>query len=529
MKRAALYARYSSDLQNDRSVDDQLASCRAHAEKLGASVVAEYYDRARSGASIVGRDGMLTLLDDSKAGRFDIVVVEALDRVSRDQEDLAAVFKRLTYAGIDIVAIHEGTADVIQIGIRGLVGQLFLQDLKHKTRRGLAGVVADGRHPGGRAYGYKTVPGEPGKLVINEDEAEVIRRIFDLYAKGTSSREIAYLLNDENVPAPRGVRWTASAINGNPARGYGILLNPIYIGEIVWNRVSMVRNPDTGKRVSRVNPESDWVRKEAPELQIVDRALYEAVNNRRVGNKRGAYTGRRPRRDYLLKGLMTCASCGGRMHLAGRKNNHMMIECGRAKETGTCGSRRKIKLELVNEAVLKGIKENLDCPEAIAEYIRTYNEERQRLAQDSVRQRSELEKKLARETAATERLLDLYTDGDITKATYRERVARHREEINGLEARLAGLDEPPKVVTLHPAVIKHYRENLQKLSSGIAEDEVKQILRELIHEVKIDTTQKPAVIWIEGRLSALMAENVEPFGGERLVAGEELEPPTRGF
>jgi site-specific DNA recombinase len=97
--------------------------------------------KARSGGSIMGRDGLLRLLDQAKDRSFDVVVIEALDRLSRDMEDLAGIHKRLSFLGIEIRAVHEGVVNTVLVGLRGLVGQLFREDNAHKVRRGLAGPV----------------------------------------------------------------------------------------------------------------------------------------------------------------------------------------------------------------------------------------------------------------------------------------------------------------------------------------------------------------------------------------------------
>jgi DNA invertase Pin-like site-specific DNA recombinase len=96
-------------------------------------------------------------------------------------EDLAGIHKRLSFQGIEIQTVHDGTADSILIGIRGLVGQMQREDGAKKVRRGMAGVIRDGRHAGGRAYGYRAIAGKPGELEI-EDEAAIVRRIFAAYA-----------------------------------------------------------------------------------------------------------------------------------------------------------------------------------------------------------------------------------------------------------------------------------------------------------------------------------------------------------
>jgi DNA invertase Pin-like site-specific DNA recombinase len=220
MKRAALYARFSSDLQRDQSIEDQLYLCRTHAARMGWQVVAEFCDRARSGASLIGRDGLMELVAASKLDNFDLVVVESLDRLSRDQEDLAGLHKRFKFGGIGLEAVHGGTADTVQIGVRSLLGSLFLEDLKNKTRRGMAGVVREGRNAGGKSYGYKPVPGKPGELVIVEHEAAIVRRVWQEYADGKPPRSIAATLNAENIPAPRGAEWRANTIGGHAGRGH---------------------------------------------------------------------------------------------------------------------------------------------------------------------------------------------------------------------------------------------------------------------------------------------------------------------
>lgn len=161
-KRAALYARFSTDLQNERSIDDQMLLCRDFARREGLDVVAAFEDRARSGASVFGRDGLLELLDQARSQQFDVLIVEALDRLSRDMEDLAGIHKRLSFLGIEIRAVHEGTANTILVGLRGLVGQLYREDNVHKIRRGMSGRVKQGLSGGGLCYGYAPVSGSKG-------------------------------------------------------------------------------------------------------------------------------------------------------------------------------------------------------------------------------------------------------------------------------------------------------------------------------------------------------------------------------
>lgn len=107
MPKVALYARYSSENQRDASIEDQLRLCRLHAEKQGWTIVDSYTDRAISGASLL-RPGIQELIQDATRGRFEIVLAEAMDRLSRDQEDIAGLFKRMQFGGVRIVTLSEG-------------------------------------------------------------------------------------------------------------------------------------------------------------------------------------------------------------------------------------------------------------------------------------------------------------------------------------------------------------------------------------------------------------------------------------
>ena len=106
---------------------------------------------------------------------------------------------------------------------------------------------------------------------IDSEQATVIHRIFKDYADGLSPRAIALSLNQEGVTGPTGKAWGPSTINGNRQRGTGILNNEMYIGRLVWNRLRYVKDPETGKRISRPNPEDKWIIQDVPELRIIER------------------------------------------------------------------------------------------------------------------------------------------------------------------------------------------------------------------------------------------------------------------
>lgn len=512
MRRAVIYARYSTDLQSDRSIDDQVALCRDFAEREGLSVTTTFADRAKSSASILGRDGLLDLMAQAQAGAFDVVVVEALDRLSRDQEDLAGIHKRLSFAGIDILSVHDGRADLVQVGIRGLLGTLFLQDLKHKVRRGMQGVVRDGRNAGGRCFGYAPVPGAPGQLVIVEAEAEIVREIYTRYAAGETPRSIAQALNARGALAPRGTRWNASTINGSRARGYGILHNPLYAGERIWNRVRMVRDPDSGKRVSRVNPESEWMREPAPDLEIVPAELVEKVRVRVDRRSKAHAEGKARKPGRIFSGLLKCACCGAGMAIHDRDGAAIRIRCSTARESGSCENGRTFRLDKIETEVFRQLADVLEHPAYLQAYLEEYRAERRRLADAATKGRRALERRVARTQAAYDRSIDLYINGVVDGEPAKDRIRAAEAELNDARSALEGADAPPPVIELHPQAPARFAEAARSLGRRLAVDpdhedrEAAQLLRQLIAEIIVTPEEKGCSIEIRGRLAAILAD-----------------------
>ena len=213
--RVALYARYSSDQQRDASIEDQLHVCRARTEREGWTVVSTFADHAISGATNQ-RPEFQRLTKDLQAGLFDMAMAEAIDRFSRDLEHIAAL--QTLRVSPEMMHPHRrrfcDDVSEIHIGLKGMMGSLFLRDLADKTRRGLEGRVRAGRSTGAPAYGYEVVrkltdAGEldRGLRAIDPVKARTIVRIFEAYAGGASPRRIASDLNAERIVGPGGGVW----------------------------------------------------------------------------------------------------------------------------------------------------------------------------------------------------------------------------------------------------------------------------------------------------------------------------------
>jgi DNA invertase Pin-like site-specific DNA recombinase len=380
--KVAIYARYSSENQRDASIADQFRVYREFAKRQGWQVAAEYSDHAVSGTAIM-RPGFQAMLREALQKKFDIVMAEALDRFSRDQEDTAGLFKRLTFAGVNIVTLAEGDITHLHIGLKGTMNALFLKELAEKTRRGLRGRIELGKAGGGVSFGYRIVRRlengavSTGEREIVPDEAAIVRRIFNDYRAGASPKQIAKALNAEGVRGPRGALWSPSTIHGSPERGIGILHNGLYIGRLVWNRQRFLKDPDTGKRVARPNPPSEWITKDVPELRIIDDELWLAVQTRYASVQRKWRTAEEGRRSnqfrrpkYLFSGLTKCGECGAGFIVYSRE----LLGCFGARDRGTCSNKLTIARPEVERRVLRALQDKLMRQDFILPRVREGDE-----------------------------------------------------------------------------------------------------------------------------------------------------------
>ena len=544
MTTVAIYARYSTDMQRDASIEDQIRICQERAEREGWTVYQCYTDHGQSGATLL-RPGIQMLLQDAQLGKFDIILSEALDRISRDQEDIAGAYKRMNFAGIRMVTLTEGDINELHIGLKGTMGALFLKDLADKTRRGLRGRVEAGKSGGGNAYGYDVVKkfdanGEAirGDRTINEFESGVVKRIFNAYAKGQSPRSIAKELNAKGVKGPSGKGWGPSTIHGNRKRGTGILNNELYIGRLVWNRLRYIKDPDTGKRVSRLNPESEWITQDVPELRIIDDTLWQNVKDRQKGQSAstfgksgpGYWDRRRPK--YLFSGLTKCGSCGGGMVNV----NSERVGCANARNKGTCDNKRTMRREDLENMVLDGLKNNLMEPELFEVFCDAYTAKLNDLRIQKNASLNAARAELERNDRDQEKLVDAICDG-VPAHKVKDRMIALEVRQKELEALIANTDEEP--VLLHPNMAHVYKDKVGKLTEALTDDsrraEAVDIIRGLIDQIALTPVQKDGkdslAVDLKGALAGMLqlaTESKRPLDesdlneSTKLVAGGRL-------
>ena len=550
--RIAIYARYSSDQQRATSIDDQIRLCKEKIAREGWRLVQVYRDSAMSGASAL-RPGYQAMLASAREAEFDVVVAEALDRLSRDQEDVAALFKRLQFAGIKLVTLSEGEIGPLHIGLKGTMNALFLKDLADKTRRGLRGRVEAGKSGGGNAYGYDLVrgydpTGKPfrGGRTIRAAEAEVVREIFSRYAAGQAPRKIAFDLNARHMPAPRGGAWSASTLNGNRSRGTGILNNEMYIGRLVWNRLNYAKDPETGKRRSRANGKDAVVAVEAPDLAILSRELWDAVKARQAGLDEiaGAQTRpiestdaplpfwskRRPR--HLFSGLMRCGVCSGGVS----KISQAHFGCSTARNKGetVCDNRLTIRGDSLEATVMDGLRSRLMDPDLFKVFAQEFAAEWNRLQAQAGANIAHVRSERERVCRQIDRLVDALADG--------EPAARLKEKLRELERRRLDLEDKLKTAAapaprLHPNIAEVYRRKVEELHNALrAEDAgpARELIRGLVEAIVLLPEDGKLHVEVRGELAAILRlsrpPNAKaPAGAPELLAEQIKMVAGAGF
>jgi len=514
--RAVVYARYSTDLQREASIEDQVRACRQRIEREEWVYTATYSDAAMSGASNL-RPGYQKMLEDARAGLIDLVVAEALDRLSRDQEDVAALYKHLSFSRVRLVTLAEGEISELHVGLKGTMNALFLKDLAQKVRRGLEGRVRQGRSGGGLCYGYDVIREHDarGELIhggrqINETEATIVRQVFTEFAHGKSPRRIAIDLNKTGVVGPQGGNWGASTINGNAARGTGILNNELYIGRLIWNRLRYVKDPSTGKRVSRLNDQAGWIIHEAPELRIVPQDLWDIVKARQAamsadtrpdarGNRR-FWTKQRPR--FLVSGIAKCGSCGASYV----KISQNLFGCAAARNKGTCENRLNIRIDVLEAEILDGLRHRLMAPDLFKEFCQEFHREINRLRSTECAVAESRKAELAQVERRVRKLVELITDDDAP-------VRALKNELNALECRqvelqqsLATMSAPAPMI--HPNLAEVYRQRVASLQDALhapsSRDEAFDAIRSLIDEIRLVPDAGALRIEIKGELASIL-------------------------
>lgn len=276
-----IYARYSSNAQSEQSIEGQLKVCEEFAQANGYTVVNTYIDRAASATSD-NRPQFQKMIEDSAKRHFEGVLVYQLDRFARNRYDSAVYKTRLKKNGVRIFSARENITDdasgILVEGILESMAEYFSAELRQKVNRGMVLNFEKGKFNGGwRVLGLDI--DDSGHFVIREEEAPIVRLIFQKYADGAKMTEIIRSLNAQGYRTPTGKPFSQNALTR-------ILHNKKYIGTYTYK----------GKETEGVIP------------PIVSKELFERVE-RELEKNRKAPGRAKAREEYLLTTKLFCGCC----------------------------------------------------------------------------------------------------------------------------------------------------------------------------------------------------------------------------
>lgn len=398
MMRCACYARFSSDRQSPTSIADQIRKCREFATRQGWALLDEhtYTDEAVSATS-AERAGLQRLLAaaTSTPRPFDCILIDDTSRLSRKLSDALRIFEQLSFANIRLVFVSQGIdtgseqAEVL-LATHGIVDSLYIRELAKKVHRGMEGRALAGLHTGGRCFGYRRVPiedptrtdsyGRPlivgVRLEVDESEAAVVRRIFEMYAGGHSLKKITFRLNAEGVSSPQPQKGRLSR-SWCPSSIRTILHNDRYRGLVVWGRTRKLRSPETGKRIYRRRQPTEWLMIESPEQRIVSDNLWERTQQRfeqvkaiygNLGRKAGLLRARAAGSGYLFSGLLKCGLCGANLSIvsgAGKRHRYASYGCPMHANRRVCDNALRIRADVIERGLLEKLQAQVLRPEVV--------------------------------------------------------------------------------------------------------------------------------------------------------------------
>jgi site-specific DNA recombinase len=469
--RCAAYARYSTDRQRPVSIEDQLRNCRTCASQNGWQFLEKYVcvDEAVSGSSD-DRAGLRRLIEYalSKPRPFDIVLIDDTSRLSRRLVDSLRIFEQMRFAGVRLVFVSQGIdtgseqAEVL-LAAHGLVDSLYIRELGKKVYRGEEGLALKGMHTGGRCFGYRNQPiedltktgpyGRPAivgvRLVVDHSQAEIVRRIFSLYATGHSQKRIAKLLNSEGVPSPQPQQGRISR-SWCPSSIRVILHNDRYRGLVIWARTRKVRDPRSGKRLKQKRPPAEWISREVPEQRIVPNDLWDQVQHRLAevkslyknrGRAAGLLRARAANSPYLFSGIVKCGLCSAHMNIVSGRGNrrHASYGCPLNAQRGVCKNSLRIRRDILERSLLNKLQSEVLRPEVVEYTIQRFESDLLTALRSQRHDLEKLRELKARVEVEIRRLTQAIADGCYSPAV-REAISSRENELREITARMVEPD-----------------------------------------------------------------------------------------
>lgn len=480
----AAYCRVSTEKEDQlNSLEAQKRFFTEYSQKTGNALVRLYADEGISGTKTKNRKEFLRLMQDAETGLFDMVVVKDISRFARNTVDLLQNIRRLKALGIETMFL---TANMTSLGnsefILTIFGALAQEESANTSKRIKFGKKLNaekGRVPN-IVYGYDKTIGDYFNLTINEQEAAVIRQIYNLYLKeGYGAAKISSLLNSDGLKTKRNCAWSQNAVRR-------ILTNELYTGKII-NGKQEITDFLTSARGTKDEPE--WMVTERPDLRIIEPEMQQRAKE--ILTERGQVfkaDKQRHSNQHLFSTLIRCKECGWSFRRTVRtyKNTYVRWTCSGRNGRGadSCPNAVTLDEDELIDALQTYFTEILKSKKDIVHYVVGEFNRVYRAKSDNMAYENEVKNKLSRLEKKRQKYMDMYTDDLISRKDLNIHIGGMREEIARLENEL-------KLVSLNIDKGDRLEELIKKTFSTIEDiADVRQLtnaqLKQVLQKIEVD-------------------------------------------
>ena len=418
IKRAVAYARFSSNNQRDESIDAQLRAIRDYCERNNIKLVEIYTDEAQS-ATTDNRDDFKIMIDDIFKGKIEIdtVLVHKFNRFARNKYDSAIYKKRLRDIGIKVVSVTQPIDDspegrILESLIEAM-DEYYSENLALEVKKGMLENALKGKHTGGgRLFGLSV---DSEGYYYPDENAPIVRRIFEEYASGVPKSQIVAKLNEEGHRNQYGRPFNTRTI-------FDMLKNEKYIGNFVYHH--------TQTETVRL----DGIIKEP----IVDENLWSEVQEKRQTKNKPRYR----KRKYIMTGKLRCGVCGFTYCGSGAKKINKKgdvtayYKCaGKTKHKNSCNN-PSLNKEFYEKLVIDTITNEVLTDNAIENIANTVLQQLEKDRKAPQTSTAKLQKRLDKVKDQQMRLMNLYLNGDIDKSMLDEKNSSLKTERKHLEEQI---------------------------------------------------------------------------------------------
>jgi hypothetical protein len=333
---------------------------------------------------------------------------------------------------------------------KNFAAEIEREKTSQRTHEALKVKARKGKNVGGRCYGYDNVRGPEGTdYVINEEQAKVVRWVYESYAEGNGLKWIVKQPNGRGTPSPQaGKRGTGSWA---PTVIRPMLRRERYRGVLSWGEMEKTYKLGTKIRVHRSPDDEDRIRVEIPHLRIIDDDLWFAVQARVAGRTKSKVRGRR--HTHLLSGIGRCEVCGGPMAvLNGKQGNETVVSysCKYHKERGdsVCASKLRRPVSTTNDRVIEWVEAHI-TEELALRLICELRDEWQAEAKDAQSQTALLKKEAEKLRRETDRLVNALARTDDRPDALVKAIAERQERLREIDGQLRAAEAAPKFIEHH--------------------------------------------------------------------------------